>query len=182
MKKILALLMIAAVMVSLAACSGTSNNSESHEALVKHEMSYYTSQGFYGLQCYLVDYEFVYYADMKPYQPATSSEASPNETPDKTSGNRTAIYYELLGAAKGIRFMVSDSAFIELYDFTPDKLTDQELAAKTLEDIRDDGKITVVEGMDALNGVISKSGNYVILYNSNNKYDYDKITDELEKW
>lgn len=181
MKKVFAILLIAALMFSLTGCFGSSKSSNETPELHPQKLSYYTAQGFYGLQLYMVDYELVPYVDLAKYAPATVDEkgATKDEpAADETSGTRTAVYYDLLGADYGIRFMLSSSAFVEFYDFGN---ADSDLAKKTLADIKDDGKISIEGSPDELTGVISKSGKYVALYNEKKSFDYSKIKEALEK-
>lgn len=170
MKKILAILLTAVLLMALAGCAQSSTKET--PTTVQHELSYYTKD-FLGLQEYLVDYSLVSYVDMAKVKAgtleATSDEASV----------RTKVYYELLGADDGIRLALGNGAFVELYDFSK---ADSAEAKAFLADIKEDGKYTVAEDLDELTGVISKSGKYVILYNEKNSAEYEKITKVLENW
>lgn len=174
MKKAFAILLIAALMFTLTGCFGKSSSSSDEPTSPPPSIDTYTKD-YFGLQQYLVDYGLVPKVDLSKYNPATPNEPAS----DEVSGDRTRVYYDLLGADRGIRFTLNGTAFIEIYDFTN---ADSDLAKKTLADIKDDGKITVVEDMDEMTGVISKSGNFVILYNAKNSYEYDTITKVLENW
>lgn len=176
MKKIIAILMAVVLVLSLAACTGS--KSDDTPTTVKHELDYY-SNDFYGLQLYLVDYGLVPYVDLAKFKPSTASDATPAEA--DTTGVRTALYYDEVGAVDGVRFLLTADAFIEVYDFTG---ATGAKAKATLDAIKKDGKITVVEGMDPLNGKISKGGSFVILYNEKNDYEYDEILKVLDlgKW
>lgn len=174
MKKLFAVLLIAALMFSLTGCFGAPNNSSSDVTVTPHELDYYTKD-FYGLQLYLVDHSLIPYVDLANYKPATNGEPAT----DADSGVRTRVFYDLLGADNGIRYTVSGNVIIEIYDFSS---ASSELAKKSLADIKDDGKITVEGSSVQMTGVISQSGKYVILYNANHDYEYSKITDVLKNW
>ena len=175
MKKLFALVLIAVLMLSLTGCFGKSGSSSTEPTTPPPALSTYTKD-FFGLQQYLVDYGYVASVDLSKYNPASNDEPAA----DATSGNRTAVYYDLLGADNGIRFVVGGTVFIEIYDFSS---ADNDTAKKVLADLKANGKVTVAEGLDELTGVISKSGKYVILYNAKNAYDgYSEITKVLENW
>lgn len=165
MKKILAIILAAAMMLALTGCfGGNSNqiqNATTDEEAKKISASDY-DKDFDGLNDYLLDKGYVFGKD-----------GSGNSLTSK-------IKYDIVGANDGIRYYFTDNkTFIEIYDYSGKQ---NDTAKKILEDIKDDGKFRVFDGLDELTGVISKSGKYVIVYNANNKYDYDKITDELENW
>lgn len=198
MKKIIALLLIAVLMVTLTGCFGKKSSSSTESATEPPALSTYTKD-FWGLQQYLVDYSLV--PAVKLTNPtATASEATPAEAAttatEATSEVRTSIYAELVGADQGARFLLNGSAFIEIYDFSN---ADNEIAKRILAEIKENSKkddskkdetastlvkgtFTVVDGLDELTGVISKSGKYVIAYNASNSYEYDTITKVLENW
>lgn len=164
MKKFLAVLLAAALMFALAACGGSSNQikdaTTDQEAEDIDPKDY--EKDFEGLQDYLLDKGYIYGRDGNG---------------DSLTGE---IYYDILGANDGIRYYFTDGrTFVELYDFSGEQ---NDTAKEVLKDIEDDGKFMAVEGLYELTAVISDSGKYVIAYNPNNKYDYDKITDELENW
>ena len=172
MKRLFALLLIAALAISFTACAGS--NSSSDPTTATRQDKYYAQHGFFGLQEYLVDYGLVAYVDLSKYDPASTNE------PTADAERRTAVDYSLIGASNGVRFTLNGSAFIDLYDFS--NADSNPLAQKTLADINDDGKITIIEGLDELTGVISKSGKYVVLYNAKKSFDYNDIIDALKKW
>ena len=164
MKKILAILLAAALMFALAACGGTSNQIK--DATTDEEAKEISPDGydkdFDGLQDYLLDKGYIF-----------SEDGAGNSLKDE-------LYYEVIGANDGVRYRFLDGkSFVELYDYSG-KLNDT--AKDILEDIKDDGKFKAIDGLYDMTGVISESGKYVIAYNDKNKYDYDKITDELENW
>ena len=172
MKKLFAILLAAAMMFALTGCFGGSSyqvkNATSDEEAEAIKASDY-KKDFDGLQQYLLDKGYVY-----NYIYNESDEKNPKK---EMTGE---VYADVIGAKKGIRYYFTDNkTFIEIYDFSGEQ---NETAKKVLADIKDDGKFKVIEGGDELTGVISKSGKYVIIYNANNKFEYEKITDALENW
>lgn len=203
MKKIIALILIAVLMLSLSCCAG---NTEPTAAPTEAPALSTYSKDFVGLQQYLIDQGLVAYADLTGLRKATADEAAPTEAATETATQaaqngteaatqaetqaptestvRTPVFYDLLGADDGIRYLISGTVFVELYDFSKAKDDkSNKTAQKILADIKDDGKFTVVEGTDELTGVISKSGKYVVAYNEKNSYDkYADVTKVLENW
>ena len=188
MKKIITVLLIAVLMLSLTGCFGTGTSTPTETPTEVPALSTYTKD-FRGLQQYLIDHSLIPYVKLASL-PATSNEAQPTEAAstateattatESTDDPRTPVYYDLLGADYGIRYALTATAFVELYDFST---ADNATAKAILADIKDDGKFTMVDGLDELTGVISKSGKYVIVYNEKNSYDdYAKITAVLENW
>lgn len=174
MKRFFAILLLAALTLSLTGCFGKSNSSAEEPSSEPPALSTY-AKDYFGLQQYLVDYGLVPEVDLKKYNPATPNE--PAE--DESSGVRTKVYYDLVGADRGIRFNLNGAAFIEIYEYTN---ADNALAKQILADLKAEKKITVEGNPDELTGKVSKSGNFVILYNEKNSYDYDEITKVLENW
>ena len=157
MKKIIAVLLIGLLMLSLTGCFGmgqTTTATEDPDATEPLAASAY-EKSFKGLKQFMIDHKLV------------------------TAGSETEVYYDLIGADDGARFVLSGNAFIEFYDFSK---ADSSEAKATLADMKDDGKFIAVEGLDELTAVISKSGKYAAVYNAKNSYDYAKVTDELENW
>ena len=156
MKKLFAVILIAAMMLSLTGCLGLGSTTatEDPDATEPLEASAY-EQSFKGMVQYLSDHKFV------------------------SADGKTEVYYDLLGADDGVRYTLSGTAFIEFYDFTK---ADNETAKAVLADMKDDGKFYAVEGLTELTAVFSKNGKYVAVYNEKNSYDYDKITAEMENW
>lgn len=169
MKKLLAVLFIGVILVSLTGCFGmgqTAQSTADQVAVIKDASEY--QQNFDGLQEYLCDRLLI-----------SKKDSSGN---DLTS----PLFYDTMGADAGIRYTLSNTAFVELYDYTSfvESTADQKdpTAERILNDIKDDGVFTLYDGTAQLTGVISKSGKYVIVYNAANAYDYEKITDELKNW
>lgn len=174
MKKVLAILMIAVLAISLTGCFGKSSSSSTEPTTAPKELSYYTGNGFFGLQQYLVDHGFVTDVDLSKYDPASTNE------PADTTGARSAVYYDLVGANNGVRLYLAGGAFVELYDFSN---PDNDTAKQFLADIKkNDGKITVEGNPDEVTCVISASGKIVMLYNPKKSYEYDKIIEALKNW
>ena len=174
MKKCFAILLIAALMFTLTGCFGKKSAESTEAATAPPALETY-AKDYFGLQQYLMDRSLIPSVDLKKYNPATPNEPAS----DDVEGDRTAVYYTLLGADRGIRYTLGPNVFIEIYDFTN---ADNQTAADVLAKIKKDGTITVVEGQDELTGKISKSGKFVILYNAKAEADYDKITAALENW
>lgn len=156
MKKLIAILLIGLMTLALTGCLGTPQPAatEDPNATEPLEASAY-EQSFKGFRQYMIDHKLV-----------------PSE-------GESELYYDLIGADNGTRFLLSGTAFVELYDFTDAK---SDAAKATLADMKDDGKFTAVEGLNELTAEFSKSGNYVVVYDAKNSYDYAKITAELENW
>ncbi len=171
MKKLTALLLAALMLLALTGCGGTSysvRNATSDEEAEEIKAADY-KKDFDGLEQYLLDKGYIY---TKMYS---------GDSDETGVTLKTDIHYDIIGAANGVRYYFTDNkTFIEIYDFTGKQ--DDATAKKILADIKDDGKFRVLENLDELTGVISASGNFVIAYNANNKFDYEKITDELENW
>lgn len=181
MKKIVTVLLIAVLMLSLTGCFGTGSNTATEAGTEPLSADAYVKD-FRGLQQYLIDHSLV--PSVKLATEATSDSATTAATTATTatesSDPRTPLYYDLLGADNGIRYNLSTTAFIEIYDFSS---ANNDTAKAILADIADDGKFTVIEDLDELTGVISKSGKFVIAYNASNSYDgYEEITKVLENW
>ena len=171
MKKILAVLLAAAMMFALTGCIGTSSysvrNATSDEEAKEISADAY-KKDYDGLQQYLLDKGYIY------------SKMFAGDDDEDGIDLESEIFYEIIGANDGTRYYFTDQkTFVEIYDFSGEQ---NDTAKKTLEDIKDDGKFKSIEAGDELTAVISKSGKYVIAYNAKNGYDYDKITDELENW
>ena len=169
MKKLLAILLAAAMMFALAGCTGASysvKNATSDEEAAEIKAADY-AKDYNGLQQYLLDKGYIY----------TVMYSGNGEDSVKLKSD---IYYDIIGANNGVRYYFTDNkTFIEIYDYSGEQ---NDTAKKVLEDIKDDGKFKAIDAGDTLTGVISKSGKYVIAYNANNKYEYEKITNELENW
>lgn len=170
MKRMIAILLAAMMLIALTGCVGgasyTVKNATTDEEAKAVKAEKY-DKDFKGLQQYLLDKGYI-------YSKMESSDGS------STESLKSEVYYDIIGATDGIRYYFTDKkTFVELYDFSGKQ---DDTAKEILADIGDDGKFKVFDSGDELTGVISKSGKYVIVYNESNKYDYAKITDELENW
>jgi len=170
MKKILAILLAAAMIIALTGCVGGASyevkNATSDEEAAEIKADNYTKD-YDGLISYLLDKGYIY-----NYMYSTADDSKEELTSE--------VYYDIIGANNGIRYYFTDKkTFVEIYDFSGEQ---NETAKKVIEDVKDDGKFRAIDAGDELTGVLSKSGKYMIIYNASNKYEYDKITDELENW
>ena len=176
--------MIAMLTLSLSGCFGSQQNNQ--PATEAPAIGTYTKD-FIGLQQYLIDQGIVPYADLSGLRKSTEDEKTAATTAteaatEATSTSRTAVYYDMMGADDGIRYLLSGTAFIELYDFSS---ASGDTAKNILADIKDDGKFILADGLDEMTGLISASGKYVITYNAKNNIDskiLDKITEALKSW
>ncbi len=153
MKKILALTLALVFVLSLAACGGGGTTSVSTADEVKPLDSY--SKDFDGLKSYLYDFNGV-----KRYE-------------DKNGNNRAVIdvYYDMLGADNGVRYVLNDNAYVEIYDFSK---ADNATAKAILEDVKDDGVFKPVPDGANLTAAITDSGKYVLAWDATRNYDYQK--------
>lgn len=164
MKKLLAILLTAVMMLALTGCVGNSNairNATTDEQAKAVKASDF-KKDFQGLQDYLLTKGYIYSKD------------------GNGDSLKSEIYFDVIGANDGIRYNFLDGrSFVEFYDFSGEQ---NDAAKSVLADIKDDGKFRAIDGLDELTAKISKSGKYVIAYNARNQYDYDKITAALEEW
>lgn len=152
MKKIIALMLALMLALSLTACFGAPNsNGSTADQANKLDVSTY-SKDFEGLQKYISD--------------------------SNSNSAKSELYYELLGADNGVRFIFNNNPYVEVYDFSK---ADNDTAKAILADIKDDGKFKPLPDGIEMNGVITDSGKYVIAWDSARSYDYSKVaTDELK--
>lgn len=153
MKKLIALIAVFALVLSLAACGGgTAGVSTADE--VKPLASY--SKDYDGLKQYLYDFN-----GMKRYEDAKSG----------TNTGILEVYYDILGADDGVRYVFNGNAYVEIYDFSSAK---NDTAKAILADIKDDGKFTPVENGTQMTAVVTDSGKYVLAWDASRSYDYEK--------
>ena len=165
MKKIIALIAAVAMVLTLAGCFGVGNNSDStaDEANAPDVSTY--NKDFDGLKSYISD---------------------------RVSSTKQDIYYDVLGAKDGIRFVINNNPFVEVYDFsnivaTPDSgpSAHPDKAKDILDSVKKNGKFTPLDGGVELTAVVTDSGKYVLAWDESRSYKYkEKIaTDELiENW
>ena len=98
---------------------------------------------------------------------------------DRNTAEKQEIYYDIVGAKDGIRYIFNKNAYVEIYDFTG---IESETAKKIMYEIKDNGKFRPMEDGTEMTGVITDSGNYVIAWDASRSYDYaGKVaTDELK--
>ena len=152
MKRIIAI--IAALIItalSLTGCFGTGTNTASGSTADQAEaadISTY-SEDFEGLQKYVTD---------------------------RNTAEKQEIYYAMVGADDGVRYIFNKNAYVEIYDFSSASSSTADSANATasdiLEDIRDDGKFRLMEDGTAMTGVVTDSGNYVLAWDASRSYDY----------
>ena len=118
MKKIIALVTALILVLSLAACGGNTGSSTADES-AKADVSTYTKD-FEGLQKYIAD--------------------------RNQNGTTAEIYYDILGADNGVRYVLNGNAYVEIYDFSK---ADNATAKAILEDVKDDG-VFVFVSLDAV--------------------------------
>lgn len=163
MKKLIALLTALVMVLSLSACFAQQSDSTADEAKAADVSTY--SKDFEGLQKYIAD--------------------------RNSSAVKQEIYYDILGAKDGIRFILSDRnpiPYVEVYDFSNTATADSasSTASKILAEIKKNGKFTPLEDGTEMTAVITKSGKYVIAWDDtrkSNDYTAKVATDELiENW
>ncbi len=143
----------------LSACGGAQQNNNATSDQAAPVGTY--SKDFAGLQKYITD---------------RNGNAAKND-----------IYYSIMGAKDGVRYVLDGNSYVEIYDFSGVSTADQanKRAQEVLADIEDDGKITPIENGTQMTGVITKSGKFVLLWDATRGYDYDNkvATKELvENW
>ena len=152
MKKLIALALALILALSLTACFGGGNNngSTADEANAPAVDTY--DKDFTGLQKYIND--------------------------RNSSATKSEIYYDILGADDGVRLVLNNNAYVELYDFSN---ASNEKAKEILADIEDDGKFRPLADATEMTAVITNSGKYVLAWDATRGYDYEKkvATEEL---
>lgn len=148
MKKILALTLILVLALSLTACFGTNSGTATADEGTKADVSTY-KKDFEGLQKYIAD--------------------------RNKNGTTAEIFYDILGADNGVRYILNSNAYVEIYDFSK---ADNDTAKAILADIKDDGKFTPVEDGIEMTAVITDSGKYVLAWDASRNYKY---TDDSDK-
>lgn len=167
MKKIIALMMTVALVLSLSACfmPGSNNGATSDQAANAADVSTY-DKDFDGLVKYITD---------------------------RISGTeKMEIYYDLVGADNGVRIVLNKNAFVEVYDYSSlvegGATADSTASAKAqsiIDDIKDDEKFKPLDNSADMTAAITSSGKYVLAWDPSRGYDYagKVVTDELkENW
>lgn len=152
MKKIIALVTALIMVLSLSACFGSTSGTSTADEANAADVSAY-DKTFEGLQKYITD--------------------------RNGSASKSEIYYEIVGAKDGVRYVLNNNAYVEIYDFTD---ADSDTAKAILADIRDDGTFQPVPDGTGMTAVITDSGSYVLAWDATRSYDYaNKVaTDELK--
>ena len=155
MKKLIAMIAVLALVLSLTACFGTgsvNNNGATADEANAADVSTY-DKDFDGLQKYITD--------------------------RNTSAVKAEIYYDILGANNGVRYVLNSNAFVEIYDFSN---ADNETAKAILADVKDDGKFSPMENSAEMTAIITDSGKFLLAWDATRSYDYtNKVaTDELK--
>ena len=168
MKKIIALIAAVVLVLSLSACfmpGSNDNNSSTSDQVDAADVSTY-DKNFDGLVKYIKD---------------------------RNSGcEEQEIYYDLLGAEKGVRLILNKNAYVEIYDFsgvaeknaTSDS-ANPEKAQDIINTVREYNKFKPLDNGIEMTAAITDSGKYILAWDATRSYDYDKkvATDELkENW
>lgn len=164
MKRLVAILLSILVVVSLSACTmgtdgtklnGGTDATEATQAPQADIDKY--AKDFDGMQEYLKELDLI--SDKK--------------------GDKTIMQAELIGAKQGVRYKIDTTNFVEFYEFditaTPDE-------AENVLNAFNNGESYKVLGIEDVNGVVSNSGKYVMLYPATSTYDYSKIEEEFVKF
>lgn len=158
MKRLVAILLTLLMVVSLAACGGasTQNPTTATEKVdVKDVKIDNYKKTFSGMQKYLLDLKLI------------------------SGDNKIETQADLIGAKKGVRYNVDKTNFVEFYAFDIQATPDE--AVKVYDCIANDKEYNVL-GLEDLEGVVSKSGKYIMLYPASSTYDYSKIEKEFKKF
>ena len=147
MKKIIALVTALILVLSLAACGGNTGSSTADES-AKADVSTYTKD-FEGLQKYIAD--------------------------RNQNGTTAEIYYDILGADNGVRYVLNGNAYVEIYDFSK---ADNDTAKAILADIKDDGKFSPMPNSTEMTAAITKSGKYVLAWDASRSFKYTNDSDK----
>ena len=152
MKKIIALMMALMMVLALAACVPANNSGATADQTDTPDVETY-SKDFEGLTKYIAD--------------------------RNKSAQKSELFYDIVGADNGARFLLNGNAYVEVYDYSTAK---NDTAKAILEDIRDDGKFAPLENGTVMTGVITDSGKYVLAWDATRGFDYEKnvATEELK--
>ena len=165
MKRLVAILLMILLVVSLAGCSvgtdgtklnGSTSSTDATEAPEVDIANY--NKDFDGLQAYLKELKLI----------------------SKKDDDKTVMQADIIGAKQGVRYKVNGATeYVEFYEFditaTPDE------AEKVLSAFSN-GEAYQVLGFENVNGEVSSSGKFVMLYSGTSTYDYSKISEEFKKF
>ncbi len=160
MKRLVALLLTVLVIGSLCACTYGSRpadptSAEATEDTTPDITKY--KKDFAGMQKYLVDMKLL-------------------PTGDGVKSNTKA---EVIGADKGVRYLIDAENFVEFYEINTKATPDE--AQKVYDTVKDGGTYDVL-GLAKVKGVVSDSGKFIMLYPASGTYDYSKMIEEFKKF
>ena len=173
MKKIIALITALVLVLSLTACMGGGTQTSGSSSDQAKPIKEY-SKDFDGLKKYIADYN--------------------------AGGSEAELFYSILGADNGKRYILNGNAYVEIYDFssyvnasaTPDQATADQAAkdgdkyesAKAFFAKIKDGKVRLLENGTELSVMITNSGKYVLLYDETRGYDYARAvtSEDIKKY
>lgn len=160
MKRIIAILLVVLTLFAFAGCSiGTNNASketqESKETDTSKIKASDYKKDFNSMVKYFVKKELV-------------------------SGEQKTLAANIIGADKGVRYMLKDEDFVEFYQINTQATPDE---AQELYNIVSNGKVySVYNGASMLKGTVSSSGKYIMLYPDGSDYDYSTLIKEFKKF
>lgn len=159
MKRIIALAAALIMALTLTSCFGTGMGNSAGTATADQgsaaEVASY-DKDFEGLQKYITD--------------------------RNANSEKQEIFYDIVGADNGVRYVFNKNAYVEIYDFSSMK---NDVAKNIIADIKDDGKFRPIEDGTQMNGAVTDSGKYVLAWDSTRGYDYDNkvaTAELLENW
>lgn len=92
---------------------------------------------------------------------------------------KTEMKSEIIGASQGYRYLLSNNAFVELYEYDEENELLQEVKRQIAESEK--GTFSIL-GLDPLTGVFSKDSKFLLVYNATIKYDYQPIADVVKEF
>lgn len=165
MKRLVAILLMILLVVSLAGCSfgtdgtkinGSASSTDATEAPEVDIANY--NKDFDGLQEYLKELELISQKD----------------------SDKTVMQADIIGATQGVRYKVADaSEYVEFYEFDITATPDEAESVLSAFSNGDDYKVL---GFEKVNGEVSSSDKFVMLYSGTSTYDYSEISEEFKKF
>ncbi|MBR2714957.1 MAG: hypothetical protein IKB73_01975 [Ruminococcus sp.] len=164
MKRLVALLLCILVMISISACTmgtdGTQLNkdtSATEETKAPEVDITKYKKDFDSMQKYLIKMELL---------------------SDKKDA-KTVMQADIIGAKTGVRYKLDTTNFVEFYELDTKATPDE---GQKLYDAISSGKTYKVLGVEELEGVVSGSGKYLMLYPVTSSYDYSNLEKEFKKF
>lgn len=160
MKRIIAILLVVLTLFAFAGCSIGTNNApketqESKETDTSKIKASDYKKDFNSMVKYFVKKELV-------------------------SGEQKTLAANIIGADKGVRYMLEGEDFVEFYQINTQATPDE---AQELYNIVSNGKVySVYNGASMLKGTVSSSGKYIMLYPDGSDYDYSTLIKEFKKF